>query len=164
MQLLMFSSAEPPANPSASLDSDRAWMTLVATSPSSILPSLTSIGPTGSFGRMSPAFCPAAEDGTLVPSSGRWANSGMGSPTECWTLSTSEWTGLSGLSLKDDGVCSLSDILEDGSVPQRYYLSAKACQGILRRAANRGKKLPEQLAAALRAAAGLTPTLNSPTD
>ena len=43
----------------------------------------------------------------------------------------------------------LSDTLETGAVPQRYYLSAKACAGILRRAEKRGKKLPEQLQAAL---------------
>jgi hypothetical protein len=65
---------------------------------------------------------------------------------------------LDGLSLKDEGVCSLSDILETGAVPQRYYLSPKACSGILRRAAKRGKELPPQLAAALQAVAGLERT------
>ncbi len=34
-------------------------------------------------------------------------------------------------------------------VPERYYLSAKACQGILRRAQERGKELPETLRIAL---------------
>lgn len=43
---------------------------------------------------------------------------------------------------------ALSQILED-AVPQKYYLSAKACQGILRRAEKRGKKLPPELEAAL---------------
>ena len=38
----------------------------------------------------------------------------------------------------------LSQILED-NVPAKYYLSQKACQGILRRAAARGKELPEIL-------------------
>jgi hypothetical protein len=42
----------------------------------------------------------------------------------------------------------LSWILED-NVPQKYYLSARACQGILTRASRRGKKLPELLEAAL---------------
>lgn len=69
----------------------------------------------------------------------------------CWTLSTSEWTSFDGLSLKDDGVSSLSDILETQPVPARYYLSAKACRGILRRAEKRGKDLPEQLKRALEA-------------
>jgi hypothetical protein len=64
-----------------------------------------------------------------------------------------EFTGLDGLSLKDEGVCSLSEILEIGDVPRQYYLSAKACKGILRRAAKRGKELPQQLARALQAVA-----------
>ena len=49
---------------------------------------------------------------------------------------------------------SLSDVLETGPVPARYYLSPKACAGILRRAEKRGKKLPEALDAALRAVGG----------
>jgi DNA (cytosine-5)-methyltransferase 1 len=48
---------------------------------------------------------------------------------------------------------SLSDVLETGEVPQRYFLSAKACQGILRRAEKRGKALPEALRDALLATA-----------
>lgn len=42
----------------------------------------------------------------------------------------------------------LSWILED-NVPKKYYLSARACQGILTRASRRGKKLPELLEVAL---------------
>ena len=45
-------------------------------------------------------------------------------------------------------VSRLSQILMD-SPPQKYYLSAKACSGILRRAEKRGKELPEQLRKAL---------------
>jgi hypothetical protein len=52
-------------------------------------------------------------------------------------------------------VCSLSQVLETGSIPARYFLSSTACAGILRRAAKRGKDLPEALAIALRSAAGL---------
>jgi len=43
---------------------------------------------------------------------------------------------------------SLSRILED-IVPDKYYLSPKACEGILRRAERRGKKLPLVLHQAL---------------
>jgi hypothetical protein len=82
----------------------------------------------------------------LVPSSGDWGNSGMGSPTECLTLNTSAWPS-------DAAVCSLSDILETGALPQRFYLSPRACEGILRRAAKRGKELPLALHAALRSVA-----------
>lgn len=42
----------------------------------------------------------------------------------------------------------LSWILED-NVPQKYYLSARACQGILTRALRRGKPLPDILRQAL---------------
>jgi hypothetical protein len=46
----------------------------------------------------------------------------------------------------------LSQILEDSPHP-KYSLSAKACQGILNRAAKRGKELPPELKAALEAQA-----------
>jgi len=42
-------------------------------------------------------------------------------------------------------------------VPEKYYLSMKACLGILRRARERGKELPEELKAALERQAGNTP-------
>jgi hypothetical protein len=58
---------------------------------------------------------------------------GYGSPTECLTLSSLEFPSAA-------VACSLSDILETGDVPQRYYLSATACRGILRRAEKRGKR------------------------
>jgi hypothetical protein len=45
---------------------------------------------------------------------------------------------------------SLSAILETGDLPPRFYLSPKACEGILRRAERRGKALPPMLAEALR--------------
>lgn len=48
----------------------------------------------------------------------------------------------------------LSQILQV-TVPFKYYLSKKACRGILRRSKERGKPLPRQLAAALRLQAGL---------
>lgn len=44
----------------------------------------------------------------------------------------------------------LSQILEDNP-PPKYYLSAKACQGILNRAERRGKSLPEVLKTVLEA-------------
>jgi hypothetical protein len=44
----------------------------------------------------------------------------------------------------------LSSILQ-ANVPERYYLTKLACQGILRRAAQRGKELPEVLRLALEA-------------
>ena len=43
---------------------------------------------------------------------------------------------------------TLSQILE-ANAPEKYYLSAKACEGILRRAERRGKALPPILKEAL---------------
>lgn len=53
-----------------------------------------------------------------------------------------------GASHKDGNVFLLSSILMD-NVPERFSLSPKACQGILRRAEKRGKELPEVLRIAL---------------
>lgn len=58
------------------------------------------------------------------------------------------WTLNFGESPRDAEESSLSQILE-ATVPERYYLSPKACGGIIRRAGNRGKKLPSILEAAL---------------
>jgi hypothetical protein len=57
---------------------------------------------------------------------------------------------------------SLAEVLETGTVPTHYYLSPRACSGILRRAAKRGKKLPEALEAALKAIAEQDGLLTSP--
>ena len=153
MSQLTFFAEEPPASLSASPDSERDWQTRVATSCSPLVPLLQSIGPSGWFGRTSPVSCHQTADGTLEPSSGCWANSGMGSPTEFLTLSTSEHAASRSLSPSAAVVCGLSDILETGDVPQRFFLTAKACQGILRRAEKRGKSLPPSLRAALEAVA-----------
>lgn len=45
---------------------------------------------------------------------------------------------------KDVEESGLSQILEERVLP-KYYLSAKACAGILRRAERRGKELPQML-------------------
>lgn len=150
MQLTFFAE-EPPVSPSLSLDSEKDWLTRVATSCLPLVPLLQSIGPSGWFGRTSPVSCPVTEGEILEPSSGCWASSGMGSPTEFWTLNTSEWPS-------DAVVCSLSDVLETGEVPRRFFLSAKACRGILHRAEKRGKRLPRELFEALTAVAmSITP-------
>src|SRR5574344_974246 len=49
---------------------------------------------------------------------------------------------------REEDVSTLSQILQRG-VPEKYYLSQKACQGILKRASARGKQLPEMLKLAL---------------
>ena len=77
-----------------------------------------------------------------------------------WEL-ISPWRGAAsmlntGVSPSDAVVSSLSQILEAAPHP-RYYLSAVACLGILRRAKERGKPLPLTLESALRMQAGLPP-------
>lgn len=183
MQLTFLSEA-PRANPSPSRASARDWMIRVATSCSPLVPLLNDIAPRGWSGKTSPASFRTMEDEDLQafwdcsPGDGLKSlttDGGMrelsqatkartASHGECLTLNISEWTDLGGLSLRDDGVCSLSDILETGYVPQRYYLSAKACAGILRRAEKRGKTLPPQLARALQAVADSEPTSISTED
>ena len=64
---------------------------------------------------------------------------------EYWTLNTGE-------SPSEERGSSLWQILEE-CPPRKYYLSGKACRGILRRAAERGRKLPPVLQAALEAQA-----------
>ncbi len=66
----------------------------------------------------------------------------MGGPTACWTLNGPEW-------VSDAVAGSLWDALETEPVPLKYYLSPKACRGILRRAEKRGRSLPPSLRAAL---------------
>ena len=142
MPQLTFFVEEPPASLSASPDSEKDWQTRVATSCLPLVPLLQSIGPSGWFGRTSPASCPVLEDEILPGYFEGWMNSGMGGRTECLTLNTSEWPSAA-------AVCSLSDTLETGDLPQRFFLSATACRGILRRAEKRGKALPPQLRQAL---------------
>jgi hypothetical protein len=140
---LTLSLEELPARVSQLLDSEKGLKTQEETSPSPSLEWLTTTAQSGLSGRMSPVFCHPAEDGTLVPSLGRWQVSGMGSPTECLTLSTSE--------CHSEGVESLlSHILQEiQDVPQKYYLSQKACEGYLRRQATKGK-LPMALQEAMK--------------
>ena len=183
LQISMFSSEEPPARVSQSPASEAAWMTSVATSCLSLARLLGDIAPLGYVGRMSPASFQATEDETLQAFWDYSADGGSKSPQEdgktremskgtrahtashgaCLTLNMSEWTAIPAQFPNDDGVCSLSDILETGAVPQRYYLSARACRGILRRAEKRGKSLPPSLAAALEAVAS-EPTLTATED
>ena len=73
-------------------------------------------------------------------------------PTATWETDGALLTELSTVNI---GVCPnvenasfLSEILQV-NVPQTYFLSPKACQGILRRASARGKELPEVLRIAL---------------
>jgi hypothetical protein len=143
---LTFWLEEHPASPSVLPESGEDWTIRAATSRLSFWRWLEDLSLDGSFGKTCLGFCRTMEDGRLEPSSLSWGNSGMGSPTEFSTLKISE-------SHSAAVACSLSDVLETGDVPQRFYLSAKACVGILRRAAKRGRQLPHSLQTALEHAA-----------
>ena len=145
-----FWSEELPAKHSVSQDSAKDSTIHEEILHSHFLHWLTTYGLNTSSGKMSPVCCRRAEDGILVVSSGRWSNSGMGSLTESWTLNSSEGQEQC---LNGVGESSLSRVLETGELPQKFYLSPKACQGILRRATKRGKALPPMLEQALRQAA-----------
>ena len=157
------SSGALPANPSPSPDCAPVFPTLAEALRSPLSSWSPLLVPDGSAGKMFPVVCQPTEDGLLLPSSGGFKNSGMASPGGCWTLSTSEWTAFPEESLSGEGVCSLSDILQETSdVPQQFFLSPKACTGILRRSANRGKVLPPLLHAALERVANPKSTATSP--
>ena len=76
----------------------------------------------------------------------RWADDGawLG---ECMTRNTGECPN-------DAAESRLSQILE-ATPPEKYFLSARACAGILARANRRGKELPEELRECLTAQAGI---------
>ena len=73
------------------------------------------------------------------------------------------WMLNSGVSPSVARESSLSQILQDAP-PIKYYLSPKACLGILRRASERGKALPPKLERALKIQAGLMCPDGQPTD
>ena len=115
--------------------------------------------------RTSPALCHPLEDLTIKLSSNRSQRPKF----QCLDLEsgrTPEWYEAEALiSLgactmpnisaqhSGAGVCSLSAIFE-ANAPERYCLSPKACAGILKRAARRGKDLPLLLRTALERQAG----------
>ena len=142
MTQLDFWLAEHPVNHSALQVSEKDLKTPEETLPLPMLEFLTSLDPSGAYGKTCQVSSVQMEDGILVPSLGRWQNSGMGSHIGCLTLNTSEYPSAAVVSL-------LSDVLETGKLQQKFYLSGRACLGILRRAEKRGKKLPDLLQVAL---------------
>ena len=130
--------------------------------------------PDSSCGKMSPALSPP-ENPRARTSASSWRrslelvavpyqfldlNPGAGNLLgESYWEMLSPYAGASstlntGASPKDAVESFLSQILED-SPPSKYYLSRTACLGILRRASERGKELPQQLKKALMMQAGL---------
>jgi len=146
MNQLTFWSEEHPAKPSQSQGCEQESQILEGISLSPMLDFLTTLDPSGSFGKMCQVSLVPIKEQTFQPSSLRWSNAGMGSPTECLMLSMLEGQEQC---LNGEGESLLSDVLEVGNIPPRFYLSERACLGILRRAEKRGKSLPRSLQVAL---------------
>lgn len=95
----------------------------------------------GLSGRTCQERSQASGGGLIASSCQRWMRSGMVWHGECWMRSFSAWP-------KDASVCSLLEVLEP-CVARKYFLSVKACRGIISRADRRGKPLPKRLQDAL---------------
>lgn len=99
------------------------------------------------FGKTSQEHSAATEAQTSTLSSTKWATAGRWNKNGlCWMHSTSE--SPNGDDASSSLLSSILQSLED--VPTKYFLSAKAAEGILRRATRRGKTLPQMLEQALR--------------
>ena len=153
-----FSQAARRARTCRSRGRGKAWRREAAPAaplPSTLRDFVVSYNLDGSYGRTCREFSPATEGATSRTSSARLGNAGILLPTGLWTLNGCEWTGCPEQFRSAGGefgssVCGLSDILETvGGHLRKYCLSLKACAGILRRAASRGKDLPARLKAAL---------------
>jgi hypothetical protein len=153
------------------------WKMSEETLPLIFAESQTSTNPSGCCGKMCREYSPAKitlsgaflrnSRGLMQPSS----QSEEGGQVRVWLLEKRElsrgvcsmlnmyeWTVTLEPFPNADGVCSLSDVLEQAEIPRRYFLSQKACTGILRRAAKRGKVLPKMLERALQEVATGTMT------
>ena len=163
------SSGARPARISQSQGNDWDLKVGEACSLSTLYDCVLSLESTGLCGKMSPLLFPAAEvrisddlfpcsvdgmsrslkaDGENVESSPRLREDSEWHG-EYLTLNLPEWNNFRGQSRSAGSVSSLSDILVSGNIPPRYYLTVKCAEGILRRAARRGKTLPPVLKEAL---------------
>lgn len=118
---------------------------------------------------------PSTGDGTSPSSSQRSPGSTPPSPREaggrsgsaagrseqplgvCMTASGTAWP-----SAGKECISSLSEILWTGPVPPKFYLSSRACRGILLRAERRGRTLPAMLKEALEQMASRMSSSHSP--
>ena len=163
------SSGVRPARISQSQGNDWDLKVGEACSLSTLYDCVLSLESAGLCGKMSPLLFPAAEariSDDLFPCSvdgmsrslkadGENAGSSLRLREDSeWhgeylTLNLPEWNNFRGQSRSAGSVSSLSDILVSGNIPPRYYLTVKCAEGILRRAARRGKTLPPVLKEAL---------------
>ena len=92
--------------------------------------------------KMSQGYSAQTEAKTSHSSQPRYKNMGMSLRGELLTLRVRE-------SLRDADVGSALHHVLERKVASKFYLSRKACRGILRRVADRGTQIPERLRTAL---------------
>lgn len=141
MNLLISLSADSPAKTSASPGSEPG---LPGSGPASSMNSSASRKPSSRRGaslKMSQGCLALTADGIWPRSLKDFGNAGLWSATQCWTANISE-------SRNAAAACSLSAVLQN-DVSSKYFLSARAAAGILRRAVKRGRTLPPALEVAL---------------
>ena len=142
MDLLTLLSEAARARASVLPDSERDCKTIDLALHSHMCMLLRQSSQDGSSLKTSPQYCPVTTGRISSDSSPHLMTAGIVYRGQFWTHNTFPWR-------KGGGACSLADILEDGNVPQKYFLSPTACKGILRRADRRGKTLPATLRTAL---------------
>ncbi len=90
----------------------------------------------------------AGESSELQPAGGKWTHAGCVSGPErviAWRVLDAQFFGVA----QRRAVCSLSQVLEKDSIPQRYFLSKTSAAGRLRRIMLGAKDAPAQLITAL---------------
>ena len=110
---------------------------LEATSPDcfmSLLDWLEKASPELFFSKTLRAYSVPTEEKILASCSQRWPSSGILSDGVLLTANTSEYPSQGRGS-------TLSDVVETGAVPEKYFLSPNAARGILRRADRMGRNL-----------------------
>jgi hypothetical protein len=94
---------------------------------------------TGSSSKTSLAFLPLTQGQTSVLSSERWQTSGMVLRGGCLMLNTLEYPSAGA------ECSSLVSVIQTQQVQEKYYLTHKAAEGVLRRSNRHNKKLPDIL-------------------
>lgn len=139
-------SEEPHAKGSVQLENEKDYQMKEAFYACPIADFFKRCVPDGSYGKMYLVFSAQMGETTSNCFYKKFRRQGILAHGECWTLDMCVWTDSRMRYHSEENGYLLQDILEDnGNIPQRYYLSDKTKLGILRRAAIKGRKLPEDL-------------------
>ena len=166
-QIPLWSPEALPVSPTPSPDSAKASKMKGQTSPSTSSESAMNLSlplfslrtyPESSPRKIMPSATFWQDLLAQIPPSSRHLNAD-GGQTRVWLLAQNEQPlgGFKTVNFTESPnvavACSLRQVLER-NVPRKYFLSARACLGILRRALKRGRALPQRLEMALRAMIG----------